>query len=205
MRLNELGSIILIIGLAVAAFLLSDSPPQPKTTVILVPDAGGKVGAVSVKSTQGETVIDSAYASATAIGGSALVVASSSPAQVEQIFGSTIKALPLKPVSYTLYFLEGSDEYTPESRQIIETMLRELAERPAADIAVIGHTDRVGALEYNDKLSLQRAERVRADFLQRGVTERAISVAGRGEREPMVATADEVAEPRNRRVEINIR
>lgn len=206
MRLNELGSIILIIGLAVAAFLLPDLPPQPKTTVILVPDAGGKVGAVSVKSTKGETVIDSAYASATAIGGSAPVVASSSPAQVEQIFGSTIKALPLKPVSYTLYFLEGSDEYTPESRQIIETMLRELARRPAADIAVIGHTDRVGALEYNDKLSLQRAERVRADFLKRGVAEeRAISVAGRGEREPLVATTDEVVEPRNRRVEINIR
>ena len=108
-------------------------------------------------------------------------------------------------MSYTLNFLEGSDEYTTESRQTVETVLRELAKRPAAEIAVIGHTDRVGAVEYNDKLSLQRAERVRADFLKRGVSERSISVAGRGEREPLVATADEVAEARNRRVEINIR
>jgi len=38
-----------------------------------------------------------------------------------------------------------------------------------------------------------------------GVAADRISVAGRGEREPLVPTADEVAEPRNRRVEINVR
>lgn len=43
------------------------------------------------------------------------------------------------------------------------------------------------AVDYNDRLSLQRAERVRGDFIQRGIT------------------PDEVPEPRNRRVEINIR
>ncbi len=210
MRLNELGTIVVILAVAAAAYLLQESPPpapppQPKTTVILVPDAGGRVGAVSVKSAQGETVIDRAYASATATGANAPVVGSSNPAEVQRIFGSTIKALPPKPVSYTLYFLEGRDEYTPESRQIIESIFLELSRRSAADIAVIGHTDRVGALEYNDRLSLQRTERVRADLIRRGVPERSITVAGRGEREPLVATADEVPEPRNRRVEINIR
>ncbi len=211
MRLNELGSILVIVVVALTAYFLNQPPPppvaapQPKTLVVLVPDAGGKVGAVSVKSAQGETVISSAYASATATGAAAPVVGSSSAAQVQQTFADTLKARPQPPVSYTLNFLEGSDEYTTESRQTVETVLRELAKRPAAEIAVIGHTDRVGAVEYNDKLSLQRAERVRADFLKRGVPERAISVAGRGEREPLVATADEVAEARNRRVEINIR
>ncbi len=211
MRLNELGSVLVIVVLALTAYFVSQQPPapvaapQPKTLVVLVPDASGKVGAVSVKSTQGETVISSAYASATATGAAAPVVGSSSAAQVQQTFADTLKARPQPPVSYTLNFLEGSDEYTTESRQTVETVLRELAKRPAAEIAVIGHTDRVGAVEYNDKLSLQRAERVRADFLKRGVSERSISVAGRGEREPLVATADEVAEARNRRVEINIR
>ena len=212
MRLNELGSVLIIVVLSLTAYFVSQSPapapvaaPQPKTLVVLVPDASGKVGAVSVKSAQGEAVIDSAYASATATSAAAPVVGSSSAAQVQQTFGDTVKARPQPPVSYTLNFLEGSDEYTTESRQTVETVLRELAKRPAAEIAVIGHTDRVGAVEYNDKLSLQRAERVRADFLKRGVPERSISVAGRGEREPLVATADEVAEARNRRVEINIR
>ncbi|MGV3627221.1 MAG: OmpA family protein [Betaproteobacteria bacterium] len=211
MRLNDFG-IVVVIAVVVTALLLSEKPApqpvaaaQPKTVVVLVPGADGKVGAVSVKSAQGETVINNAYASATTTGNAAPVTGSSNAAQVQQTFGETARALPPPPVSYTLNFLEGRDEYTPESHQTIETVLRELAKRPAAEIAVIGHTDRVGALEYNDKLSLQRAERVRADFIKRGVAERSISVAGRGEREPLVATADEVAEARNRRVEINIR
>ncbi len=211
MRLNDFG-IVVVIAVVVTALLLSEKPapqpvaaPQPKTMVVLVPGADGKVGAVSVKSAQGETVINNAYATATTTGNAAPVTGSSSAAQVQQTFGEAARALPPPPVSYTLNFLEGRDEYTPESRQTAETVLRELAKRPAAEITVIGHTDRVGALEYNDKLSLQRAERVRTDFIKRGVAERSINVAGRGEREPLVATADEVAEARNRRVEINIR
>ena len=38
-----------------------------------------------------------------------------------------------------------------------------------------------------------------------GIKAASMEVAGRGEREPVVATADEVAEARNRRVEISIR
>lgn len=209
MRLNDFG-VVVVIALVVAAVYLSQEPepvaaPQPKTVVVLVPGADGKVGAVGVKSAQGETVINSAYASATTTGKNAPVVGSSSAAQVQQTFGASAAALPPPPVSYTLNFLEGRDEYTPESKQTIETVLRELEKRPVAEITVIGHTDRVGAVDYNDKLSLQRAERVRADFLKRGVPASAIRVAGRGEREPLVATPDETPEARNRRVEINIR
>lgn len=207
MGLNVCRCVLAAMATALASCAAPPTPPAPTSTtlVVLVPDAGNRVGAVNTKSAQGEALIDSAYASATVTGNAAPVVGRSSAAQVEQIFGETIKARPQPPVSYTLNFLEGRDEYTPESRQTVETVLRELAKRPAAEITVIGHTDRVGAVEYNDRLSLQRTERVRADFLKRGVPERSISVAGRGEREPLVATADEVPEPRNRRVEINIR
>ena len=48
-------------------------------------------------------------------------------------------------------------------------------------------------------------ERVRAGLVQMGIPREQISVAGRGEREPLVATEDEVAEARNRRVEITVR
>jgi outer membrane protein OmpA-like peptidoglycan-associated protein len=63
----------------------------------------------------------------------------------------------------------------------------------------------MGKVEQNDRLSLQRAQKIIADLLQIGIRMETISVAGRGEREPLVPTADEVAEPRNRRVEISIR
>ena len=53
--------------------------------------------------------------------------------------------------------------------------------------------------------SLQRAERARAELVQRGLPEDNITVTGRGKRELLVPTADGVAEPENRRVEINVR
>ena len=108
-------------------------------------------------------------------------------------------------MSFLLYFLEGTDEYTLESKAAFEKIFSEIARRQAAEIAVIGHTDTVGRVEYNDTLSLRRAERVRKDFVGRGIPTHAINVAGRGEREPIVPTADDINEPRNRRVEINVR
>ncbi|HKA38523.1 MAG TPA: OmpA family protein, partial [Burkholderiales bacterium] len=104
-----------------------------------------------------------------------------------------------------LYFLEGTDEYTPESKEAFEMVFAEVARRKVAEVAVIGHTDTVGSLEFNDALSLKRAARVRNDFTGRGIPPDSISIAGRGERELVVPTADEVSEARNRRVEISVR
>ena len=81
----------------------------------------------------------------------------------------------------------------------------EIARRPVPELVVIGHTDRVGRAEANDELSLRRAEAVRAMLVRAGIPAAQIETAGRGEREPLLPTADEVAEPLNRRVEINVR
>ena len=77
--------------------------------------------------------------------------------------------------------------------------------RVPAEIVVVGHTDRVGTDQQNDVLSLQRAERVRQELVRLGVDPNSMSTVGRGEREPLVPTDDEVAQPRNRRVEITVR
>jgi len=70
---------------------------------------------------------------------------------------------------------------------------------------VIGHTDKVGTDAYNDALSRQRAEVVRKALLARGIAQDNVVAIGRGKREPIVPTADGVAEARNRRVEIQVR
>ena len=104
-----------------------------------------------------------------------------------------------------MYFVTGSaQELSAESRQTLERLKETIAQRPAPEISVIGHTDRVGELEANDALSRKRAETVKT-LLRTASVNNEIEVSGRGEREPIVRTEDEVAEAANRRVEINVR
>jgi OmpA-OmpF porin, OOP family len=70
---------------------------------------------------------------------------------------------------------------------------------------VIGHTDRLGTFEYNDQLSRRRAQVIASRLVASGVPSTAIEIAARGEREPLIQTADGLPEPRNRRVEIKVR
>ena len=75
----------------------------------------------------------------------------------------------------------------------------------APEVVVSGHTDAVGDPAFNDKLSLERAHRVRDILVAAGIAREQIQVVGRGAREPLVAARPGVPEPRNRRVEIKLR
>jgi outer membrane protein OmpA-like peptidoglycan-associated protein len=116
-----------------------------------------------------------------------------------------MEALPGVPASFILYFLEGKDELTLESKVELDKVFGELKRRPLPDIVVIGHTDTVGGLDYNDKLSRARADRLREMLMELGIPGERLQAAGRGKRELLVPTDDNVSEARNRRVEINVR
>jgi outer membrane protein OmpA-like peptidoglycan-associated protein len=184
-------------------------PVEQKITrndqVILLPNADGSVGAVVIRQDGIEIVLDRAYASAVIEGPGQVRQLIRDPGATKETFAATLAALPPKPASFLLYFLKGKDELTAESKKEVEKMLAELAKRPAAEISVIGHTDTVGSLQFNDKLSLQRAKRVRQLLTARGIAPGSIAIAGRGERELLIPTRDKVHEPRNRRVELNVR
>jgi outer membrane protein OmpA-like peptidoglycan-associated protein len=166
---------------------------------------GSKTGALAVESGGQQQVLDQGYAAARIKEPGRVETGTVTPQEVQQAFGPALAAQPVRPASFTVYFLEGKDEFTPESRQIITQIVANIATRPAPEIIVIGHTDRVGTVAANDALSLRRAGRVRDEFVKLGIPPDRITVAGRGEREPLVPTGDGVAEPRNRRVEINVR
>ncbi|MCK7582669.1 MAG: OmpA family protein [Chromatiales bacterium] len=70
---------------------------------------------------------------------------------------------------------------------------------------IIGHTDTMGSDSTNERLSLRRARSCAPRSTSIGIAPSAISIAGRGERELAVPTADEVPEPKNRRAEIKVR
>jgi len=127
------------------------------------------------------------------------------PGLARELSAGLARALPGRPASFVLYFVIGKDELTDESSAELQRVLAELKSRPIPDVAVIGHTDSVGGTEANDALSLQRAERVKGFLAGIGIDPARIQVSGRGERELLVPTGDNVAEPRNRRVEINVR
>lgn len=71
-----------------------------------------------------------------------------------------------------------------------------------ARVDLSGHADRSGPEGYNMKLSLQRAKAVKDALIVQGVPADAITVVGKGEKEPTIATMDGVREGQNRRVEI---
>jgi outer membrane protein OmpA-like peptidoglycan-associated protein len=184
-------------------------PSVPKKTandqVTILPKKDGSIGGVVVRTDGVVVLLDKAYATAQ-VEGPGMVTESTYDADLaNQQFAGVLAALPGEPATFLLYFLEGKDELTPESDEEVGKIFAELATRPAPEILVIGHTDAVGAGQFNDKLSLQRAEHVRAELIRRGIPEDNIAVEGRGKREPLVTTADGVAEPKNRRVEINVR
>ncbi len=189
----------------VAAALAGCATPVTPALFAVVPGSDGHVGQIVVTHGAESRVVDTAYG-AQRLGDDGRVVAERlTPAQVREIFGPTLAALPGKPTSFTLYFLEGRDELTPESRVELDKVFGELRRRPLPDIMVIGHTDTVGSLEYNDRLSRARAERLREMLVALGIPADRIQAAGRGKREPLVATDENVSEPRNRRVEISVR
>jgi outer membrane protein OmpA-like peptidoglycan-associated protein len=172
--------------------------------VVLLPDKDGKVGKVLVHNPKGDVVLDSAYASAQT-SGSGVKRDTASPGEVKEVFGSALTAMPPRPISFTLYFESGTDEFTDQSKQEVKRVIAEMARRRAPEITVIGHTDQVGPDPTNDALSLQRAERVKSILVGMGISPDRILTAGRGRRDPLARPADGVPEPRNRRVEISVR
>lgn len=125
--------------------------------------------------------------------------------EIKTRYGGLIEALPQPPALYTLYFVSGSVEVTDESRLPLAELLADVKGRPGAEVQVTGHTDTVGDGADNDALSLKRAEEVATMLIRTGVPEDLVVIAGRGEREILVATDDNVAEVQNRRVVVTVR
>jgi outer membrane protein OmpA-like peptidoglycan-associated protein len=190
---------------AFSAVALLSACAGPREYFSVLPDRDGKVGQMVVTPREGAPLtLDKTNLNAAVRGGEA-APAKMSEAQVREMYKEALDAQPMAPVHFLLYFVEGGDTLTAESQRELEKILAEIKKRPAPDLIVVGHTDRVGSIADNDRLALRRAEKVRTQLVAQGLAEENISASGRGEREPLVPTADEVAEPRNRRVEILVR
>jgi len=106
---------------------------------------------------------------------------------------------------FRVYFAHDESGIDGAGLAALGTLAQALAADATLSLLVTGHTDRSGPARYNVGLSLRRADAVRAALIAAGVAPSRIQVAGRGESDPLVITADHVREPGNRRSEITLR
>jgi outer membrane protein OmpA-like peptidoglycan-associated protein len=103
--------------------------------------------------------------------------------------------------TYLVFFDWNKADLTDRARQIIGEAAGARG-TGVTRIEVNGFTDRSGSDQYNQGLSVRRANAVAAELVRRGVPRNEIMTRGFGEANPLVPTADGVREPQNRRVEI---
>ncbi|WP_093442691.1 OmpA family protein [Variovorax sp. 770b2] len=196
----------LLLATALIAVLLA-ACSTPGTRVVLLPQADGKPSAVVVRAKDGEEVLSKPYQRATAAVGAsgAPVVDQADSARVQAENKPLFDMRPPVPQRYTVFFEVGGTTLTPASQQVMTEALAAALARSGGDIVVTGHTDTKGTGESNDQLSRRRAQEVVQLFVERQFPANRVEAVGRGERDLAVPTADEVDEPRNRRVTIEVR
>jgi OmpA-OmpF porin, OOP family len=195
-----------IFAIGLAGLLYLGLTAQPTSTVVLLPDADGRAGRVELQTDAARQTLDAPNASARVTNRGLFVARTEDADEIQRRYAQVLAARPAAPVSFTLIFESGSAvELAPEFKAVLDQLLAAIARYPAPEVIVIGHTDRVGSDADNDRLSIRRAETVRDKLVQAGIAASLITVAGRGEREPAIETADGVAQAENRRVEISVR
>ena len=106
------------------------------------------------------------------------------------------------PGRYFVTFGLDQVTLTEQDRRVIAEAAEDYRQGGRPQVSVVGYTDTSGSAAYNLELSQRRAEVVANELEREGVPSADIVALGRGEEALLVATADGVREPRNRRVEI---
>jgi OOP family OmpA-OmpF porin len=116
-------------------------------------------------------------------------------------------AVPASPVSrsYLVFFDWDKASLTDRARQIVSEAASNSTKVQYTRLEVNGYTDTSGTPQYNQGLSVRRAQSVAAELVKDGVPKSAITIQGFGETHPLVPTGAGVREPQNRRVEIVIK
>ncbi len=196
-----------LLRLSLLFFLITLASGCAKSTLVaLTPDPDGKTGSISVSNKSGSVAIDTPY-QATSIGD-----ASERPTPpvhlgkkaLDKIFAEALSIQPKRPLHFQLYFDEETT-LTTDSVKLLPDIIAAIRERKSVYISVIGHTDTLGTKELNIDLSKRRALAVKNLLVRQGAESSTIWTTSHGKENPLIPTADNVFEPRNRRVEVVVR
>jgi OOP family OmpA-OmpF porin len=112
----------------------------------------------------------------------------------------TSQRLVLRGVNFDF----NKSDIRPDSRPVLDEAADVLKDNPTVRISVEGHTDSIGSDEYNEKLSVRRAEAVFRYLVNRGVAPTRMEVIGYGESRPVASNETESGRAQNRRVELHV-
>jgi outer membrane protein OmpA-like peptidoglycan-associated protein len=93
----------------------------------------------------------------------------------------------------------------PSFAPVLDQLAQTLQQNPEVVASVVGHTDSTGSPQYNQTLSVNRAQSVTGYLAQRGITPQRLSATGMGPNQPIADNSTEAGRAANRRVEIYLR
>ena len=92
----------------------------------------------------------------------------------------------------------------PEGKAKLDDLVGKIQGINLEVIIAVGHTDSVGSDAYNQKLSVRRAESVKAYLVSKGIEKNRVYTEGKGEKQPVADNKTKEGRAKNRRVEIEV-
>ena len=133
-------------------------------------------------------------------------------AELEKIEGAKVETVTdannLKAIKVTfesgILFSTGKSELNAQSKNALTKFAESLKNTPETDISIFGHTDNTGSREFNEKLSVDRANSVVNFLSQNGVKKERTTIKGMAWDEPVGDNSTAEGRAQNRRVEVFI-
>jgi len=92
----------------------------------------------------------------------------------------------------------------PEGKAKLDDLVSKIKGVNLEVIVAVGHTDSIGTAAYNQKLSVRRAESVKAYLVSKGIEKNRIYTEGKGKTQPIASNKTKEGRAKNRRVEIEV-
>ncbi|MGH8337328.1 MAG: outer membrane protein OmpA, partial [Gammaproteobacteria bacterium] len=92
----------------------------------------------------------------------------------------------------------------PEGKAKLDDLVQKIQDIKLEVIIAVGHTDSIGSVAYNQKLSVRRAEAVKAYLVSKGIEKNRVYTEGKGKSQPIASNKTAEGRAKNRRVEIEV-